>query len=58
MISTKEKEFMKSFVDESKLFTVSNVHNLKVRPEEMPSFENGMEYSLLERSYMTLMWMQ
>ena len=49
---------MKSFVDESKLFTVSNVHNLKVRPEEMPSFENGMEYSLLERSYMTLMWMQ
>ncbi|MCT3835149.1 glycosyltransferase family 4 protein [Elizabethkingia anophelis] len=44
VISTKEKEFMKSFVDESKLFTVSNVHNLKVRPEEMPSFEkrNGI----------------
>ncbi len=40
VISDKEKEFMKSFVDESKLFTVSNVHNLKVRPEDMPSFEN------------------
>ncbi|WP_027383691.1 glycosyltransferase family 4 protein [Epilithonimonas caeni] len=39
VISDKEKEFMRSFVDESKLFTVSNVHNLKVRPEEMPSFE-------------------
>lgn len=39
VISDKEKEFMKSFVDESKLFTVSNVHNLKVRPEDMPSFE-------------------
>ncbi|WP_312768747.1 glycosyltransferase family 4 protein [Epilithonimonas sp.] len=39
VISDKEKEFMRSFVDESKLFTVSNVHNLKVKPEEMPSFE-------------------
>ncbi|MGD1319411.1 glycosyltransferase family 4 protein [Chryseobacterium sp. 2R14A] len=39
VISDKEKEFMKSFVDESKLVTVSNVHNLKVKPEEMPSFE-------------------
>src|SRR6218665_119543 len=39
VISDKEKEFMTSFVDESKLFTVSNVHNLKVKPEEMPSFE-------------------
>ena len=44
VISDKEKEFMKDFVDESKLFTVSNVHNLKVQPEEMPSFEkrNGI----------------
>lgn len=39
VISDKEKEFMKSFVDESKLFTVSNVHNLKVKPEDMPPFE-------------------
>lgn len=39
VISEKEKEFMKAFVDESKLFTVSNVHNLKVKPEEMPPFE-------------------
>lgn len=39
VISDKEKEFMKSFVDESKLVTVSNVHNLKVKPEDMPSFE-------------------
>ncbi|RRQ46887.1 glycosyltransferase [Chryseobacterium sp. SC28] len=39
VISDQEKEFMKSFVDESKLFTVSNVHNLKVNPTEMPSFE-------------------
>lgn len=39
VISDKEKEFMKSFVDESKLVTVSNVHNLKVKPEEMPPFE-------------------
>ncbi|MPT30182.1 MAG: glycosyltransferase [Chryseobacterium sp.] len=39
VISDKEKEFMRSFVDESKLFTVSNVHNMKVKPEEMPSFE-------------------
>lgn len=44
VISDKEKEFMKAFVDESKLFTVSNVHNLKVRPEDMPPFEkrNGI----------------
>ncbi|WP_294330629.1 glycosyltransferase family 4 protein [uncultured Chryseobacterium sp.] len=40
VISDKEKEFMKSFVDESKLVTVSNVHNLKVKPEEMPPFES------------------
>lgn len=39
VISDKEKEFMKAFVDESKLFTVSNVHNLKVQPQEMPPFE-------------------
>lgn len=39
VISDKEKEFMKAFVDESKLFTVSNVHNLKVHPESMPTFE-------------------
>ncbi|RYG10639.1 MAG: hypothetical protein EOO07_21855 [Chitinophagaceae bacterium] len=39
VISDKEKEFMKAFVDESKLFTVSNVHNLKVQPEDMPPFE-------------------
>ncbi|ASK32757.1 glycosyl transferase family 2 [Chryseobacterium sp. T16E-39] len=39
VISDKEKEFMTSFVDESKLFTVSNVHNLKVKPEDMPPFE-------------------
>ncbi len=44
VISDKEKEFMKAFVDESKLFTVSNVHNLKVQPEDMPPFEerNGI----------------
>ena len=44
VISDKEKEFMKAFVDESKLFTVSNVHNLKVKSEEMPPFEkrNGI----------------
>lgn len=40
VISEKEKEFMSSIVDESKLFTVSNVHNLKVKPEEMPPFED------------------
>lgn len=40
VISEKEKEFMKSFVDESQLFTVSNVHNLKVKPESMPPFES------------------
>lgn len=40
VISDKEKEFMKAFVDESKLFTVSNVHNLMVKPEEMPPFED------------------
>lgn len=39
VISDKEKEFMTAFVDPSKLFTVSNVHNLKVKPEDMPSFE-------------------
>lgn len=39
VISDKEKEFMTAFVDESKLFTVSNVHNLKVKPEDMPPFE-------------------
>ncbi|MBW7675744.1 glycosyltransferase [Chryseobacterium chendengshani] len=39
VISDKEKEFMKAFVDESKLFTVSNVHNLKVSPEDMAPFE-------------------
>lgn len=44
VISDKEKEFMTAFVDESKLFTVSNVHNLKVKPEDMPPFEkrNGI----------------
>jgi len=30
---------MTAFVDPSKLFTVSNVHNLKVKPEDMPPFE-------------------
>lgn len=40
VISYMEKDFMTSFVDESKLFTISNVHNLKVEPEEMPAFEN------------------
>ncbi|MBV6878434.1 glycosyltransferase [Epilithonimonas ginsengisoli] len=39
VISDKEKEFMRAFVNESKLFTVSNVHNLKVKPEDMPGFE-------------------
>lgn len=39
VISEKEKEFMKAFVDESKLFTVSNVHNLKVQPQNTPPFE-------------------
>ncbi|QOW11597.1 glycosyltransferase family 4 protein [Kaistella flava (ex Peng et al. 2021)] len=39
VISNTEKEFMTDFVEESKLFVVSNVHNLKVRPEEMPTFE-------------------
>ncbi|MDC8105594.1 glycosyltransferase family 4 protein [Chryseobacterium sp. B21-037] len=44
VISDKEKEFMTAFVDEFKLFTVSNVHNLKVKPEDMPPFEkrNGI----------------
>lgn len=44
VISDKEKEFMAAFVDQSKLFTVSNVHNLKVQPEDMPPFEkrNGI----------------
>ncbi len=44
VISDKEKEFMTAFVDRSKLFTVSNVHNLKVKPEDMPPFEkrNGI----------------
>lgn len=40
VISDKEKEFMTSFVEESKLFTVSNVHNIKVKPEETPGFED------------------
>lgn len=39
VISDKEKEFMESIVDKSKLFTVSNVHNLKVKPQEMPPFK-------------------
>jgi glycosyltransferase involved in cell wall biosynthesis len=39
VISDKEKEFMTTFVDKSKLFTVSNVHNLKVKPEDMPPFK-------------------
>lgn len=39
VISEKEKEFMMNFIDESKLVTVSNVHNLKVQLEDMPSFE-------------------
>ena len=39
VISKTEKKIMNDFVDESKLFVVSNVHNLKVNPEEMPSFE-------------------
>lgn len=39
VISDKEKDFMKAFVDEAKLFTVSNVHNLKVKPEDMRPFE-------------------
>lgn len=44
VISQKEKEFMASFVDESKLFTISNVHNLKLKPEETPPFDkrNGI----------------
>ncbi|WHF51237.1 glycosyltransferase family 4 protein [Chryseobacterium gotjawalense] len=44
VISEKEKDFMKDFVEESKLFTISNVHNLKVKPEETPAFEkrNGI----------------
>ena len=44
VISEQEKEFMKAFVDENKLFTISNVHNLKVKLEEMPPFEkrNGI----------------
>lgn len=39
VISEKEKEFMTAFVEPSKLFTISNVHNLKLKPEEMPPFE-------------------
>jgi len=39
VISQKEKDFMSDFIDESKLFTISNVHNLKVKPQEMPPFE-------------------
>lgn len=39
VISEKEKEFMKNFVDESKLFTVSNIHNPKVQSKEASSFE-------------------
>ncbi len=40
VISDKEKEFMSIFADKSKLFTVSNIHNLKVNPDEMPPFEH------------------
>ncbi|MCJ8153624.1 glycosyltransferase [Chryseobacterium sp. SSA4.19] len=39
VISEQEKEFMMNFIDESKLFTISNVHDLKVQPKEMPPFE-------------------
>lgn len=44
VISEKEKQIMSEFVDRSKLFTVSNVHNLKIRSEDVPGFEkrNGI----------------
>ncbi|WP_246566588.1 glycosyltransferase [Kaistella soli] len=39
VISDKEKKLMTDFVDESKLFTISNVHNLKIKSEEVPEYE-------------------
>jgi len=39
VISQQEKNVMKSYVEESKLFTISNMHNIKRKPEEVPSFE-------------------
>lgn len=39
VISEQERNIMKTFVDESKLFTISNVHNLKKKPAELPPFE-------------------
>ena len=39
VISDKEKEIMSNFVERAKLFTVSNIHNLKIKSEEVPGYE-------------------
>ncbi len=40
IISDKEKEIMSAYVERDKLFTISNVHNLKVKPEITPGFKD------------------
>lgn len=39
VISEQEKNVMKSYVEESKLFTISNMHNMKKKPDEITPFE-------------------
>lgn len=39
VISDQEKRIMMDFVEESKLFTISNFHNLKVKSGEVPGFQ-------------------
>ena len=38
VISNKEKEIMSAFIESDKLFTISNVHSLKLNPTETPKF--------------------
>lgn len=40
VISDQEKNIMKAYIEESKLFTISNVHNLKKKTSEIPPFDN------------------
>lgn len=51
VISEKEKEFMSDFVDQSKLFTISNVHNLKVESEEVRRYEERSDIFFIGSFY-------
>jgi len=40
VISEEEKNMMKSYIDESKLSIISNIHNLKKKPSQLPTFDH------------------